>query len=438
MADKMRFVHQVAHLFRGQVLHALAQFGVLALLTHFGGKEQSGLYVLGLITTAPIFLFCELNLRVVRSTDQKYGESFISYVGLRAICLVLATVISLLIGYLFFPDKFLPIAALTAYRIGDSFSNLAFGGFQRVQQSDLIGRTLTIKGLISLAVVLVVAWLSGGSAVIVGFAMASIAIWFGLLRDLPLAWQNNEPETPVSLSLVRDAMLDFSTNARITKRALPLGFDASISSLALTIPQYFVEAIYGTAVLGVFGLLMKLAYSIQMLVGAVGHTGVSVLANHREENSRKQFWRLLNRMVATSLIVGGIAVIGGTLVLPKLLGYFFGTSYDQMWLIGILLVASSLTGAQRTAGRATQACNQYFAYASFDVIIFSTSLLASWLLVSQYGLIGAAASLAIAFGIGLVATMLHTKFLLWPGNGAANPTANGMMHPENTASSKST
>ena len=138
MADKMRFVHQVAHLFRGQVLHALAQFGVLALLTHFGGKEQSGLYVLGLITTAPIFLFCELNLRVVRSTDQKYGESFISYVGLRAICLVLATVISLLIGYLFFPDKFLPIAALTAYRIGDSFSNLAFGGFQRVQQLSLI------------------------------------------------------------------------------------------------------------------------------------------------------------------------------------------------------------------------------------------------------------------------------------------------------------
>ena len=431
---KMRFVHQVAHLFRGSVLQALSQFGVLALLTYFGGKDQAGLYVLGLITTAPIFLFCELNLRVVRSTDQKYGENFVSYVGLRAICLVLATLASLAVGLVFYRAEIAVIAAVTLYRIGESWSNLAFGGFQRVQQSDLIGKTLTFKGLLSLAVVLVVTWLSGGSAVIVALAVAAVSVWFGLFRDVPLAWQKNEPDTPFSMKLVTNAILDFSTNWRITKRALPLGFDASISSLALTVPQQMLKAIYGTEVLGVFGLLMKLAYSIQMLVGAVGHTGVSVLTKHREDNSRQQFWRLLNRMVGTSLLVGGIAVVGGTLVLPKLLGYFYDSSYDQPWLMGILLIASCLTGAQRTAGRATQASNQYFAYTAFDVIIFLTSVVSAWFLVSQFESHGAATALALAFAAGLVVTMLHTRYLLWPRDGASG----GIMTTNNTASSKST
>ena len=439
MAGKKKFVQQVAHLFRGQVLFAIAQFGVLALLTHFGGKTQTGLYVLGLVTTAPIYLFFDLNLRVIRSTDQEHDENFVSYIGLRTWCLVIATIVSLAVGYGLFADRFAIFVVIAAYRIGDSLSNLAFGGFQRVQQSDLIGKTLSIKGPISLVAVLIVTWLSGGSAVLTGLVMATISIYFGLFRDIPAAWKLNQPESPVSVEAVKSAMSDMSSNVRIAKRALPLGFDACISSLALNMPQYCVEAFFGTAALGVFGLLMRLAYSIQMLVGAVGHTGVSVLAKLRQDNSRPQFWRLFNRMMGTSVAVGAIAVIGGTLVLPKVLGYLLGANYDQPWLLATLLIASCLTGAQRTAGRATQSCNQFFAYASFDVIIFSTSFIASWFLVANYKLHGAATSLALAFGIGLAVTLAHTWFLLWPDSNKLSSLGDRVMRgTETTGNSKST
>ena len=419
MADKMRFVHQVAHLFRGQVLYAGAQFAILALLSWFGGESQSGLYILALATTAPIFMFFDLNLRVVRSTDQAHNEKFVSYVGLRACCLLLAAAVSLIVGSFFSHDKFVIIAVVTAFRIGDSLSNLAFGGFQRAERSDLVGKTLTVKGIISVVAVLAVGYISQGSAVATGLAMAAISIYFGAFRDIPAAWAINEPASPVSLGRIQEAMKDVGTSLRIAKRALPLGFDASISSLALNVPKYCVEAFFGTGALGVFGLLMQLAYSIQMLVGAVGHTGVSVLAKLRLENSRDQFWRLFNRMLGTSLAVGAVAVIGGTLVLPKVFGYFLGPSYDQPWLMALLLVASCLTGAQRTAGRATQACNRYFAYTLFDVVIFSVSLIASLLLVEHYKLYGAAISLVLAFATGLLITLGHTRFGLWPRDVAA-------------------
>ena len=439
MVRKKKFVEQVAHLFRGTVLFAIAQFAVLALLTHFGGKTQAGLYVLGLVYTAPIFLFFDLNLRVIRSTDQEHDEKFVSYIGLRTWCLVIATIVSLAIGYAFFSDRFAIFIVIAAYRIGDSLSNLAFGGFQRVQQSDLVGKTLSIKGPVSIVAVLMVTWLSGGSAILTGLVMAIISIYFGLFRDIPAAWKLNQPESPVSFEAVRTAMSDMSTSFRIAKRALPLGFDACISSLALNVPQYCVEAYFGTGTLGVFGLLMRLAYSIQMFVGAVGHTGVSVLAKLRQDNSRSQYWRLFNRMMGTSVVVGAIAIIGGTLVLPKLLGYFLGANYDLPWLLATLLVASCLTGTQRTAGRATQSCNQFFAYASFDVIIFSTSFIASWLLVPNYKLQGAATSLVLAFGIGLVVTLIHTWYMLWPDSNKLNSLDGRAMQGANTSgNSKST
>lgn len=411
-----RFRYQVAQLFRGQVLYALAQFLLLALLSRFGDNSESGKYVLALATTAPIFLFLDLDLRTVRSTDQKNPEAFQSYFGLRLWCLFLAAFLSLSAGFLFFRSSLAVFIVVTIFRIGDSLSNLAYGGLQRMAHTELVGKSLTIKGLITIPLVLLVAWISGGSAVLVGVGMATVSILIAIFRDLPNAFALNQPDTRLSLQLLPIALTDFPAHIRITKRALPLGIDSLLSSLILNIPKYYVHAIMGMASLGVFGLLMQLAYSVQLLIGAVGHTGVAPLAELKANGERERFWKLLSKMSLTSLLVGILAAIGGTLVIPKTFAFLLGAEYDQPLLVMLLLIASCLTGTQRTISRATQATGNYLAYMIFDVLIFLGSLSMSNLLIAPLGLVGAAGALVVAFGIGLLATLIHTHYLLWPKN----------------------
>lgn len=409
------FINQVAHLFRGSVVYAGAQWCMLAMLAFFGSDEEAGKYVFALATTAPLFMLFDLNLRVVRSTDHRHNERFASYLGLRTICLVLASTLAIVLAAIFFPSRFWIFAGVIGFRIGDSLSNLSYGGFQRVQQSDLIGKSLTFKGIVILICIAIGAWISGGSAIVASAIMAAIALTFALAVDLRSAWKSNEPNQPLNLSIVASSIRDTQSSWRITKRAIPLGFDSFVSSLSLNVPRYCIEGFLGTAALGVYGLLFQLAFSLQMLLGAVGHTGVSILSDSYRNNQPERFWGLFNKMLISSITIGAAVVLIGTLM-PFLFGSMVPAQYNRPTVIFFLLLASCLAGAQRTAGRATQACGKYMWYTLFDVIIFTVSLAASLALINSYGLVGAAITLVAAFGGGLIATLLHTYSLLWRDN----------------------
>ena len=406
----------MTHLFHGSVMFALSQWLVLVLLATFGGDEESGKYVFALATTAPIFMLFDLNLRVTRSTDHQHGERFRNYLAIRLICLLAAVAVTLTITTVFFSNRLWVFVGVMLYRVGDSLSNLSFGGFQRMQQSDLIGKSLTPKGITAIMAIALVCWLSGGSAIAAAFVMAAISISWAMVRDLPRSWKLNESDQSITLACIAKAIADRDSNIRIAKRALPLGFDSFVSSLALNSPRYCIEYWLGTAALGVYGLLSQLAFSIQMLIGAVGHTGVSILSEAFRDGESERFWRLFNKMLLSSISVGILAIVTGTIVIPPVISYFLSESYNRPLLVFLLLMASCLAGAQRTAGRATQACGSYVWYTIFDVIIFAGSLTTALLIVKTHGLVGGALAVVVGFGLGLAVTLLHTYGLLWRGS----------------------
>ena len=414
MKPKKTFLQQVTALFRGNIFHAFSQWAVITLISAFGGNGAAGTYVSALAMTAPVFMFFDLNLRVMRSTDHEFDEVFSSYMGLRFYALVCAIVVSILICLVFYPLRIGIIIPILAYRVGESISNLAYGGLQRQQSSHLIGGSLTMKGIAALALLAVIVPLTSGNAIVAACGMAVVSIIWGIFRDLPLAWKINSPETPISKQVVLDGIRNITACKRIAKRAFPLGFDAGISSIALNAPKYSIEYFLGTDILGVYGILAQLAFSMQKLIGAIGHTGVPVLSKQRSQNNRKGFWRLFNRLLGSSIAVGLLSVLGGTLVIPYVMNICLGPDYGDYWLMFSLLLASCLAGAQRIAGRATQACSRYFAYTMFDVVIFIVSIVASILLVRSYGAFGGGIALSVAFGVGLVVTLVHTYRFLWP------------------------
>jgi len=408
------FLQQAASLLGGNLMHALSQFGLLLLLAKFGGKEAAGNYVLGLSITAPIFLFFDLNLRVARATDHQHGESFSSYLGLRAYGLMFAFITSLIVCGVCYPEQIWIVLLITGYRVGDSISNISYGNMQRVQQTNRVGSAMSTRGLLYLAAIFIVIPLTSGNEFAIAAAMGVIAILWALLKDLPQAWKLGEESQAYGLPALMTGLRDLSGCRRITKRTLALGFDAGLSSLALNVPKYCVEFWGGAGALGVFGLLTQMSFAIQKIIGAMGHTGVPMLSRHFSENKPKAFWRLHSRLLISSFGLGVISIVAGTVVIPVVLGWYLGASFANHTLVLLLLLASAFTGVQRIAGRATQACGQYLSYTLFDVLIFFVSATASVVLVKSFGPEGGAAALALAFLIGTAATLIHTYWFLWP------------------------
>ncbi len=394
------------------MLFTFSSWLILVLLAKFGDLGESGRYTLALATTAPIFLFFDLNIRVTRSTDHQYNETFENYLGLRFWTVTFAFLVSATLCIYLYSSNYFLFLAVAAFRVGESISTLAYGGFQRMNFSDRIGQSMTFKGVLALTAVCLIVPITG-SAEGVAIAMAAISISWSIFWDLPRAWKLSHTDSKLSPLKVARCMTDTSTAMRIAKRSLPLGFDSLVTSLTQNTPRYCIKYFFGDAALGVFGVLSQLAFSIQMIIGSVGHVGVPVLSQHFQNGRRDQFWRLVNRMVLYSLAVGTTALIGGTFVIPFILGKTFAPEFNQPILMSLLLLASCLAGAQRTLGRATQACGAYFWYTTFDVVMFVVSAIFAVLLVPEFKLIGAGAALAIAFTAGLLITIVHTYYFLW-------------------------
>ena len=302
---------------------------------------------------------------------------------------------------------------VVVYRVGESISNLAYGAMQRVQGGQMVGRSLGIKGVITIALVGVALPVFSGNPVVAASIMAAISLFWALFRDMPRALEFSSINSGINW------LSDFSKNwdllkiVRLAKQSFPLGLDAGISSLALNAPKYFIEVWLGTESLGVFGLLWQLAYSLQKLVGAMGHAGVSMLSKYRHDNMRQKFWKLLNQLIMYTFFIGIAVVILGSLILPVLLERLLGEQYAHVSLVFALLLSSALAGLLRITGRASQACGKFKAYTWLDVLLLVVSIVSCWFFVQSYGLLGAAIALCISFSVTLVATFIYTYVFLW-------------------------
>ena len=355
MNDRKTFVSQVMSLFKGNLLHAFSQVLVITLLTYFGGSESAGEYVLALSITAPVFLFLDLNLRVVRATDQDTDSQFWKYIALRVVTLCVAIVVIYVIYIMFLETNVWILCSIVFYRIGESLSNLSYGAMQRVQAGHSAGRSLVLKGLLTIIILSVIVPVSSGNALVTAIAMASVSLCWSIVWDLRRAFVLSSINIRKVGFLGIKRNINFQDIFQLAKKSSPLGLDAGITSLALNAPKYFIEAWLGTEALGVFGLLWQLTYSMQKLIGAIGHAGVSRLAKYKFDDAREKFWRLLNKLVVSTVLIGVFVVFFGTLILPWVLGHLLGPTYSSTSVILALLVSSALAGLFRIIGRAVQA-----------------------------------------------------------------------------------
>lgn len=374
----------------------LSQWLLLVALARLSDKDTVGALALALAVTAPVYLACGLNLRMVRATDVARRWSAEQYARLRQILNGVSAVVSMVVGagLGLRGATFVALLFICGSKASEATSQLCYGFFQLRERLDLVARSMLLRsvagpvGFVSLLLLTDKLW-----AACAGLAGGWFLIYYA--HDAP-AVRTLRVDEPVA-----------SQNGSIRSlatRALPLGASAGIGSLSTNVPRFAVQAWAGQAALGGFASLAYLAQMVSLITGTLGDAAISRLARHHDEDDQRALWSVLRIVLAFGLGVALVATLGAWLVGEQAVTLLLGKDYvDQPTLI-VLMVGAAFITFQRSLARAFYAGQDFVRALVVDGVILVAAVGLAVFLVPRYGLPGAGAVLGLAYALGTIVT----------------------------------
>jgi O-antigen/teichoic acid export membrane protein len=380
--------------FSGRMLYGLCQWGILSVLAKLGDTVVLGRFALALAITAPLSVFANLQLRSVYATDVHEEFSWSTYWRLRIrlsmACFVLLLVVVLCSATL--REEAWAIGIMAAAKAVEMTEDLLHGVFQRNRAMHYYGRSLAIRGVLSLVAITVP--LAAGLPLEASLGAMLIA-WIAVvvMYDWPRARRLRTPS--------RTAAPAPNEARRLLWLALPMGSVMLLDSLNQNVPRYFAEWLYGSAQLGMY---VAMAYLLQLggnVIFSLGAPLANVMARDYAERRVASFIRQAIGLAVVTLAVG----IGGVLFASLAGRPFLRLMYSEpfaahadafVWvMIGaafhyvILMCNTVLTVARRLRVQPVIWC----------AALASTTAAAATL-VPPHGILGAAQAFAFGVAIG--------------------------------------
>lgn len=312
----------------GNLVYAASQWGMLAILAKLASVAAVGQFTLGLAIAAPVFMLTNLQLRSIQATDARGDYDFQDYLGLRLLTSALGVVTVFAIGAAAgYPLK----TAIIVMMIGgaksvESVSDVIYGQLQQRERLDWMAQSLLIRGPLSMIVLAVLVATTDSIAWAVAGLVAS---WAAVLVvfDIPRCQRAGASLRP---------RWHVPTLRRLVWLALPLGIVMMLISLNTNIPRYQIEHVLGTYELGIFAAISYIMVAGNTVVSALGQSAAPRLSQLYALGDAKAFLRLLVKLVAVGMVLGGSGIIVVVAFGEPLLKLLYTTEYATY---GNLLVA---------------------------------------------------------------------------------------------------
>lgn len=386
----------------GNMVYAASQWGLLVILAKSGTPQQVGQFALALALTGPIFVLAQFHLRALQTADAGRFE-FADYLGMRVASSGAAVVLSALVSVSLFQSIASIAMAVAVARAFDNLSDIFHGLLQQQERMARIGRSLMMKGPLSLLALAITLRLTGSVAwAAAGFAAASFIVFvtydWGAARAAKPSW-------------------NVAVWQQLFRTTLPLTVVMMLIALNTALPRYILEHFRGTTEVGIFAALSYFPIAGNTVVTAAGQAIVPRLSQLYSAGDRTGFHRLWRR---GALLVTASGVLGLAISLAAgewIVSFFYRPEYANVldvlyWVMAgsIPLYLASLTGYAITAARVFRP----------QVPLFSAATLATLFgclaLIPSYGIRGA----ALAFVLGALVQLTGSLLILsrvWSNKG---------------------
>lgn len=307
----------------GNFVQAGAQWGVVVVLARLGSPEYVGGYALALAIVSPVFLFSNMHLRTLLSTDISLQTGAGTYFALRLATSSAATVL-LLAGALYRGAPYgLVLAGLTVAKAFEAVSELLYGEMQRTEQMDRIGKSMIIRWGGSLFVVLGIMYWNGGLLTcLAGMAIVSAVV---AASDV---WAVQAARWSSSLQSI----------GKLAASAAPLGILMLMVSLNAAIPRYFLAGLDSQKAVGIFAALSYVSIALNTLVMAAGQAGGTAMARSFRTGEFPTFLRQASKLVVLAAALGLAGMAAAAWKGESLLLLLYGPPFAEesnsfLWLM---------------------------------------------------------------------------------------------------------
>jgi O-antigen/teichoic acid export membrane protein len=388
--------------FAGNVVYAACQWGMVSILAKAGSPAVVGQFALGLAISAPIFMFTNLNLRGVQSTDARSDFGFGDYFTLRMLGstagLMLATLISFRLPYDPMTRRVVMLVAIS--KTVESLSDVVAGLLQKHERLHHVAMSLMIRGVLSLALFGTV-FLSLHNLVAAVAAMVATWSTVFLVYDV---WR---------AKAVMGRGESFFGFRKIELRKLlwlsaPLGVVMTLSSLNVNMPRYLLANYLGQAELGIFASMAYLLIAVTLIINALGQSASARLSRMFASGDVTGFLRILKRLLLIGACIPSFGIPVAALFGRRLLVTLYRPEYGgHLGVLVVMVITAGLTAIGSFLGYAVTAARSFRMQIPVIAATCLSTIVFCVVLIPRAGLIGAAFALLIsetifAAGFGIV------------------------------------
>jgi O-antigen/teichoic acid export membrane protein len=322
--------------FAGSVVYAGCQWGMLSALAKLGSPSIVGQFTLGLAVSAPVFMFTNLQLRTVQATDVSAETGFANYFTLRLLATLLGLVVIVaLLPFAGASSALRTVILLVAIsKCVECMSDVTAGLLQREEQLKRVAISMMIRGIGSVLVFsLTFAYFRNLALSVAAMSGVWLAVLlFYDLRNVRALIGSHDPFFRFDRRELR----------RLMMLGLPLGWVATLASLNVNIPRYFLQHYLGLADQGIFASLAYLVVAINLVVAALSVSVTTRLARLFADRDHRQFVRLLTKLSMLGVLIMVVGVPLTFLVGRPLLTLLYRREYAEH--VGLLALFVGIAG----------------------------------------------------------------------------------------------
>ena len=386
----------------GSLVSAVVSVILLVVTSHVAGGNAAGIFSLAYSTAQMMYTVSFFEMRNIQVTDAKREFSFSSIEMFRilttAVMWMFFAVFCVVQGYK--GEKLAVMAALTLYMSLLSFSdlfqgNMHFNGYLSIAGRSLAGQVLLASLVFSVSLLITKnLWIS------VLLMALCVFLWI-LLYDIP--FNNNFDGLKPNFN--------FSVQKNIFLCALPLFLSSFLQQYIFNAPKYAIDKALTEIEQSYYGYLVMPVFSINLLSMFVFRPKLVSLSNNwasRQLNTFKKTSAFLYLWVVAATVA--VLAAGWLLGIPVLELLYAANLSDKRGIFMILLLAGGFSAASTlTLTLLTTMRKQKYSLAAY-LLTFVISLFLPDLLVSNFGMKGAAVSFFIEMAVLFIAML--TVFII--------------------------
>ena len=357
---------------------------LLIAVTRINGIYDSGLFSFAFSVAIIFWVLGMWGGRTYQVSDVTREFSHRSYVMVRlllAVCMVVGAIIFVWAnGY--DADKSSIIMALVLFKAMESIADAIHGVLQVHERLYIVGKSLIYKAISGFVLFIIIDVITHNILLsCLGIVFANVIVT--LLYDVRIAGKvSTESILPQYLRKTAKSAVNIMT------RTWPVFIVIFLSMFSLNIPRYFID-LYHQEQIGYFGILAMPITLIGLVMTFILQPKVVQLSKQYEEKKYGLFNQTINKLIAITIGIGFIIMLGAYILGVPVLGVVFGIDFSQYQTVLMIIVAGAIINAIVSIFINIFIIIRAFKHQFYTLLVTNIFLvLLSAMFVKQYGLLG--------------------------------------------------